>query len=66
MKKQNKQTHIEPSEDEIARTAYQIWENEGRPSGQELDHWLRAKTQMTEGKPPAGRQEPIAAASRDR
>jgi hypothetical protein len=32
--------------DEVARAAYYIWEKEGRPSGRELDHWLRAETQV--------------------
>ncbi|RDJ03843.1 DUF2934 domain-containing protein [Rhizobium grahamii] len=25
--------------------AYQIWEDEGRPEGQHLDHWARAEDQ---------------------
>jgi hypothetical protein len=31
---------------EIARRAYTIWEVEGRPSGRELDHWLRAEAEV--------------------
>ena len=31
---------------EIARRAYIIWEDEGRPSGRELDHWLRAEAEV--------------------
>ncbi|HLJ20034.1 MAG TPA: DUF2934 domain-containing protein [Stellaceae bacterium] len=31
---------------EIARRAYNIWEDEGRPSGRELDHWLRAEAEV--------------------
>jgi len=31
---------------EIARRAYTIWEIEGRPTGRELDHWLRAESEV--------------------
>ena len=31
---------------EIAKRAYSLWEIEGRPSGRELDHWLRAEAEM--------------------
>ncbi|HVP57014.1 MAG TPA: DUF2934 domain-containing protein [bacterium] len=30
-------------EDEIRLIAYGIWEEEGRPDGRHLDHWLRAE-----------------------
>jgi hypothetical protein len=33
--------------------AYFLWENEGRPHGKDLDHWLRAE--------PAGEEEKILA-----
>ncbi len=33
-------------ETEVAKAAYYIWEKEGRPSGRELDHWLRAEKQV--------------------
>ena len=26
--------------------AYYIWEREGRPDGEQLDHWLRAEREM--------------------
>jgi len=29
--------------EEIRLMAYQIWEDEGRPEGRDLDHWLRAE-----------------------
>ncbi len=29
-------------EESIRRRAYEIWEQEGRPHGQEMEHWLRA------------------------
>jgi hypothetical protein len=31
---------------EIAHRAYRIWEGEGRPSGRDLDHWLRAEAEV--------------------
>ena len=35
-------TH-KPAEAEIARTAYFIWEQEGRPHGRDRAHWLQAE-----------------------
>ncbi|MGV2186559.1 DUF2934 domain-containing protein [Rhizobium rhizogenes] len=32
----------DPREDKIRLRAYQIWEDEGRPEGEELAHWYRA------------------------
>lgn len=31
---------------EIAMRAYQIWASEGCPEGRDLDHWLRAETEL--------------------
>lgn len=31
---------------EISKRAYRIWEGEGRPSGRDLDHWLRAEAEV--------------------
>lgn len=33
-------------EADVQETAYYIWEKEGRPSGHEMDHWLRAEQQV--------------------
>jgi hypothetical protein len=30
----------------IRERAYQIWEQEGRPEGRHLDHWLEAEHQL--------------------
>jgi hypothetical protein len=30
----------------IRERAYAIWEEEGRPEGSHLDHWLRAEAEM--------------------
>ncbi len=32
--------------DEIAGLAKQLWECEGRPSGRDLEYWLRAERQL--------------------
>ena len=34
---------FEPPEEEIQRSAYFLWMEEGRPSGRDLDLWLQAK-----------------------
>jgi hypothetical protein len=31
---------------EIAKRAHAFWELEGRPSGRDLDHWLRAEAEF--------------------
>jgi hypothetical protein len=30
----------------IRERSYQIWEQEGRPAGRHLDHWLRAEQEV--------------------
>lgn len=30
-------------QEEIRLMAYQIWEDEGRPEGRDLEHWLKAQ-----------------------
>ena len=39
-------TRSEATEDEIAVCAYFIWEQEGKPVGRALDHWLQAELQL--------------------
>jgi hypothetical protein len=34
------------SQDQIARRAYQIWEQTGRPAHRELEHWLQAEREL--------------------
>lgn len=43
--------------DRIRERAYQIWEAEGRPEGQEAEHWHRAREDV-EGFPKEG--DPLA------
>jgi hypothetical protein len=35
-----------PSAHEIAVCAYAIWDQEGRPHGRDMEHWLQAKAQL--------------------
>lgn len=63
-------TVMENVEDRIRRRAYEIWEQEGRPHGREVDHWLQAAREIaaTEGhggggqaaEPTAGPPKPAA------
>ena len=39
-------TVLEKKEQAIRKHAYAIWEEEGRPSDRELQHWLRAETEI--------------------
>jgi len=31
---------------QIAQRAYEIWEREGKPKGQDQDHWLQAEEEL--------------------
>jgi hypothetical protein len=39
-----------PSDDDIARRAYEIYEREGRQPGTELQNWLAAEAELTGSK----------------
>ena len=34
---------------QIEERAYAIWENEGKPHGRDVEHWLRAKAEAEAG-----------------
>ena len=38
----------------IERRAFELWEQEGRPAGRALDHWLRAEVEVVGAPPGAG------------
>jgi hypothetical protein len=47
--------------EEIRQIAYQVWEEEGRPNGRDLEHWLRAeaiwqKIEPSQSEPPSESQ----------
>ena len=54
-----------PGEAEIARTAYLIWEQEGRPHGRDQAHWFQAERRLTERKQPS-LSRPAASAAKPR
>jgi hypothetical protein len=39
-----------PSADSISRRAYELWEQEGRPEGNDMRHWLQAEQELAGGK----------------
>jgi hypothetical protein len=44
-------------EDRIRERAHQIWEEQGRPEGRDLEHWHEAERQLHEGLDAQGTQE---------
>jgi len=52
----------QPRHDEIARAAYQIWEQRARPHGYDVEFWLEAERQLRSARQPS-RDESIAAAA---
>lgn len=40
----------EPTHDEIARCAYSLWEQQGRPQNQEAKIWFYAEAQLRQSK----------------
>jgi hypothetical protein len=57
-----------PTQNEIERRAYELYEQRGREDGHDHDDWLRAEAQLrtaeAEAKPPAVTDEAGAAAPR--
>lgn len=41
--------HAEAKRQRIAERAHGLWEKEGRPEGQDIEHWLRAEAEDAEG-----------------
>lgn len=56
------QTTQKPAVADIARTAYFIWEQEGRPHGRDQAHWLQAEKLLTRSGPSAAKSDGKAAA----
>ncbi len=40
------QTDSELSRETVAQRAYQLWEAAGRPTGQDVEHWLQAEKEI--------------------
>ncbi len=51
-------------EDEVRLIAYELWEQEGRPEGQDMDHWLRAEAIWAERQLPRIEESPSKPAVR--
>ena len=45
----------------IADAAYHLWLKEGRPEGQDMDHWLRARAELEAAQSPAPKKRRAAA-----
>jgi Protein of unknown function (DUF2934) len=50
--------NISTPEEDIKTRAYAIWEQEGRPEGQHLDHWTRAAQEFDGSPAPAEAPQP--------
>jgi hypothetical protein len=55
---------MSPEQEQAIRArAYAIWEEEGRPDGKDVEHWLRAESEITSARDNVAAQ---AGAARDR
>ncbi len=43
----------EPTREDIAAAAHATWEQEGRPEGRDVEHWLKAETELRQGQRPS-------------
>lgn len=55
----------EPFRRKVEACAYKMWEDEGRPHGCDMDHWLRAEVEVaeslkSESTPKAGRSSAVS------
>ena len=41
-------SYSSPGSDAVSRRAYEIWEREGRPDGNDLRHWLQAEQELNQ------------------
>ena len=61
----NSTKHQELSREEIARLAYQIWEQRGHPQCCEVEIWLEAERQICSAKDPSQEQRTASTRSAD-
>ncbi len=54
---------VRASTEEVARIAYSLWEQEGRPSGRDQEHWLKAEAQLRAVAAEAGKKQAPATAA---
>lgn len=51
-----KPAQAEPTQDEIARCAYLLWEQRGFPQNQDLEIWFHAEAQLRQAPTATGEQ----------
>jgi hypothetical protein len=39
---------MDEQDDQVRRRAHELWENDGRPEGREMDFWLQAEREIGE------------------
>lgn len=49
-----------PSFEDVSRRAYELWEKDGRPEGNEQQHWYQAEKELSQG---GNRSRPIPSQS---
>ena len=54
MKPKPRRLTLEPTELEIQHAAFLLWEEQGRPTGRDLEIWLTAKERLKHAVPPHG------------
>lgn len=58
------------TQSDIARRAYELWEQSGRPHGKHLEHWLQAESELhrveTTAQPTMTRAQPLEKKPRQR
>ncbi len=52
---------VSSKEDDVRARAYALWENEGRPEGRHLEHWLRASEEAAGSQSAASPRKAVAA-----
>ena len=50
----------EPTHEDIARLAYSFFEAEGRLDGHDLEHWVRAREQLSKDRSPGNKSQTSA------
>lgn len=54
----------DPLHDKISERAFALWEQDGRPEGRDIDHWLAAEAEIRTGSPVVKKTAPRKAAPR--
>lgn len=50
--------------EQIRKRAYEIWEDEGRPHGRDMQHWVQAETEFHPGLRVVDLSDPLPAAAK--